>query len=68
LTSVLSLVVCARLQRTQVRTTVRDVTGRAGPAPDLVERQFNGAGPDRPWGEAPTAPWAGIVMHGLSQT
>jgi len=42
---------CAGLQgvsrRTQCRTTVRDATAR--PAPDLVDRQFTAAGPDRLW-------------------
>jgi putative transposase len=34
-------------RRKQFRTTVRDATAR--PAPDLVERQFSAAGPDRLW-------------------
>ena len=35
------------VSRRKVRTTVRDETAR--PAPDLVERQFTAAGPDRLW-------------------
>ncbi len=34
-------------RRRQVHTTVRDATAR--PAPDLVDRQFQAAGPDRLW-------------------
>jgi putative transposase len=34
-------------RRKQFRTTVRDATGR--PAPDLVDRQFEAAGPNRLW-------------------
>jgi putative transposase len=35
------------VSRRKVRTTVRDETAR--PAPDLVDRQFTAAGPDRLW-------------------
>jgi hypothetical protein len=56
-------VVCTRLQGKQVRTTVRDATGR--PAPDLVERQFEAADPDRLW-VADIAD-VGIVVHRPSQ-
>jgi putative transposase len=35
------------VSRRKVRTTVRDGTAR--PAPDLVDRQFSAAGPDRLW-------------------
>ena len=48
-------------RRKQFRTTVRDETAR--PAPDLVERQFGAAGPDRLWVAdityVPT--WAGFL-------
>lgn len=48
-------------RRRQFRTTVRDATAR--PAPDLVERQFAAAGPDRLWVAdityVPT--WAGFL-------
>jgi putative transposase len=48
-------------RRKQFRTTVRDETAR--PAPDLVERQFQMAGPDRLWVAdityVPT--WAGFL-------
>jgi len=48
-------------RRKQFRTTVRDETAR--PAPDLVERQFAAAGPDRLWVAdityVPT--WAGFL-------
>jgi putative transposase len=49
-------------RRKQFRTTVRDETAR--PAPDLVERQFQAAGPDRLWVAdityVPT--WAGFLF------
>jgi len=48
-------------RRKPFRTTVRDATAR--PAPDLVERQFTAAGPDRLWVAdityVPT--WAGFL-------
>ncbi len=48
-------------RRKQFRTTVRDETAR--PAPDLVDRQFQAAGPDRLWVAdityVPT--WAGFL-------
>src|SRR5262245_26229072 len=48
-------------RRKQFRTTVRDDTAR--PAPDLVDRQFQAAGPDRLWVAdityVPT--WAGFL-------
>ena len=49
------------ISRRKFRTTVRDETAR--PAPDLVERQFTAAGPDRLWVAdityVPT--WAGFL-------
>jgi putative transposase len=49
------------VSRRKVRTTVRDETAR--PAPDLVDRQFTAAGPDRLWVAdityVPT--WAGFL-------
>jgi putative transposase len=49
------------VSRRKVRTTVRDETAR--PAPDLVDRQFTAAGPDRLWVAdityVPT--WAGVL-------
>jgi putative transposase len=49
-------------RRKQFRTTVRDETAR--PAPDLVDRQFQAAGPDRLWVAdityVPT--WAGFLF------
>ena len=49
------------VSRRKFRTTVRDETAR--PAPDLVDRQFTAAGPDRLWVAdityVPT--WAGVL-------
>jgi putative transposase len=49
------------VSRRKFRTTVRDETAR--PAPDLVDRQFTAAGPDRLWVAdityVPT--WAGFL-------
>jgi putative transposase len=49
-------------RRKPVRTTVRDEAGR--PAPDLVERQFTAAAPNRLWvadiAYVPT--WAGFLF------
>jgi putative transposase len=48
-------------RRKQVRTTVRDETAR--PAPDLVDRQFTAAAPDRLWVADITyiPTWAGFL-------
>jgi putative transposase len=48
-------------RRRQVRTTVRDETAR--PAPDLVERDFRAAGPNRLWvADITSVPtWAGFL-------
>ena len=49
------------VSRRKVRTTVRDETAR--PAPDLVDRQFTAAGPDRLWVADITyiPTWAGFL-------
>jgi putative transposase len=49
------------VSRRKFRTTVRDETAR--PAPDLVDRQFTAAGPDRLWVADITyiPTWAGVL-------